>query len=467
MNPLTPTPLAWRLLRLVGDLASAVAAFYLAFWVRISIAIPFTQFLLPPNRLRFFEREWWLVVLAQALTLYFFGFYDPPRGTVGTERLRRLLAALSLQGLALAGFYFLTDREFPRSVLILFVVFNVALVAASRAALERAYRTPSRRVALVGSGAAARELAAKIASQGSQSLAVAGYVPAPDEPEAEAGADLSALGPRLGTVDDLPDLLAAGRIDDILLAHGPRSWQTRLLDRLASNRQASGNVLLLPGPLESLIGRMRYRWVDDLPLIEVVRQSEWRFNRPLKRLIDLAGALGLLVLSAPLLLLAALAVKLSSPGPVLFRQERIGLGRRAFTVWKLRTMQVDAEADGDERLASTGDPRLTPVGAVLRRYRLDELPQLVNVLLGTMSLVGPRPERPGFVERFSVAVPGYAERFSVPPGLTGLAQTHGDYHSSAENKLRYDLAYIANWSPWLDLAILLRTVKIVLTRRGV
>jgi lipopolysaccharide/colanic/teichoic acid biosynthesis glycosyltransferase len=129
-------------------------------------------------------------------------------------------------------------------------------------------------------------------------------------------------------------------------------------------------------------------------------------------------------------------------------------------------MAADAERDTGEVLSRPGDPRLTPVGGVLRRLRLDELPQLANVLGGSMSLVGPRPERPGFVERYLREVPGYAERFSLAPGLTGLAQVNGDYHSSPQNKLRYDLAYMANWSLWLDLSILFRTVKIVLTSRG-
>jgi lipopolysaccharide/colanic/teichoic acid biosynthesis glycosyltransferase len=130
-------------------------------------------------------------------------------------------------------------------------------------------------------------------------------------------------------------------------------------------------------------------------------------------------------------------------------------------------MRQNAEADSGEVLAQPGDPRLTPIGAFLRRFRLDELPQLFNVLAGSMSLVGPRPERPGFVDTYLREVPGYAERFSVPPGLTGLAQVNGDYHSSPQNKLRYELAYIANGALWLDLSILLRTVKIVLTSRGV
>lgn len=464
MNRLAPTPITWRLLRLGGDLAAAVGAFYLAFLARIHLNLPLTQFPLPANRLRFFESEWWVIAASQALILYFFGFYDPPGESRGPERTRRLLTAMTVQGLGLAGYYFLTDLQFPRSVLLLFVLVNGLLLATWRGVMARLYRAPQRRVALVGGGPAARELASKISGHAMRDIEVVGWVPAPDEAEILQGD--AVLGPCLGTVSDLPGLLASGGIDDIIVATAPRSWQTTLLDQLATLHPARGSVLLLPGPMESLIGRMRYRWVDDMPLIEVVRQSEWQTRRPIKRLIDLMGGMLLLVLALPLLLLCALVILLTSGSPVFYRQARLGLARSPFTLWKLRTMRLDAESETGEILAVPGDPRLTAVGAWLRRLRLDELPQLVHVIAGSMSLVGPRPERPGFVEKFLAEIPGYAERFTVPPGLTGLAQIHGDYHSTPENKLRYDLAYIANWSPWLDLAILFRTVKIVLTSRG-
>ena len=471
-----------RALCAAGDVTAAVAAFALAFLIRIHLPLPLTQFLLPADRISHFYSEWWVVVAAQLAVLYFFGFYDLPRARAAV---RDLATPIGLQGLGLAGYYFLTDREFPRSVLVLFVLVNFLLLLAWRRVVLRRARLDPRRVAIVGRGAQARELARKIRGSDLLGLAVAGHVPAPDEDGAdEDGADETVsgeeggpteagevsggdLGPCLGRVEDLPGLLAEGGVDDIILASSSYPWQTRLLDDLSALAGNRGNVLLLPGPLESLIGRMRYRWVDDVPLVDVVRQTEWRVNQPLKRLVDLVGASLLLVVTAPVLAAAALAVAVTSPGPVLYRQERLGKARQPFTVVKLRTMRVDAEETSGEVLALREDPRLTPVGGVLRRYRLDELPQLVNVLAGTMSLVGPRPERPGFVARYLAEVPGYAERFSVPPGLTGLAQINGDYHSTAANKLRYDLAYIANWSPWLDLGILLRTVKIVLTSRGV
>jgi exopolysaccharide biosynthesis polyprenyl glycosylphosphotransferase len=455
---------AWRLARLAGDVALGLAAFYGAFWVRLHVELPFTGGLLPPDRLGFFHHEWLAVLLVQLLCLYFLGFYDPPQPAARLDVARRLLLAVILVGGALTGWFFLADRAFPRSVLLLHVAFDYALLLAWRLLLQRFYRLPERRVAIVGSGTAAREIGASIARRHWHGLRVVGHLPAPGDPAPETPP--AELGPLLGDVGELARRLAAGEIDDVILVADERSWQTRLVDRLAAARPDRATVLMLPGPFESLIGRMRYRWVHDIPLIEVVRESEWRINRPLKRLLDLVAGGLLALLGAPLLAGAALLVAATAGRPVLYRQTRVGRGRRPFTLWKLRTMRVDAETDGGERLAQTGDPRLIRVGGWLRRLRLDELPQLWNVLAGSMSLVGPRPERPGFVERYQREIPGYGERFSVTPGLTGLAQVNGDYHSSAQNKLRYDLAYIANWSLWLDLSILFRTVKIVLTSRG-
>ncbi len=459
----------WRkALRVLGDAAATVAALAVAFWIRIQLPLPFTAGLLPGDRLRFLERDWGVVLLLQFAGLYFFGFYDRPEPRTRAEAVRRLAGAAALQGAALMGYFFFTFRSFPRSVLVLYVLFDLVLLLAWRGVVDRRGLHRERRVAIVGSGQAAAELARTLSQHRWHGLTVAGFVPQPgQEPPPAAAEREPALGPLLGSSDDLPALLQSGRIDDIILAGGGDSWQTRLIDRLAGTRPDHTNVLLLPGPFESLIGRMRYRWVHDLPLIEVMRETEWRINWPLKRVLDLAAGSLLLLATLPALAACALAVRLSSPGPILYRQLRIGRAQRPFTLWKLRTMRLDAEADSGEVMAQPGDPRLTACGAFLRRFRLDEIPQLLNVLQGTMSLVGPRPERPGFVQRYLKEVPGYAERFSLAPGVSGLAQINGEYHSSPQNKLRYDLAYAANWTLWLDLSILLRTVKIVLTSRGV
>jgi len=455
----------WRSLRLVGDGIAAVAALWAAFLARLHVPLPYTQGLLPGDRLRFLSQEWLVVVALQLAALYFFGFYDAPRPRGRIELLRRLGTASAFQAMALMAYWFLANREFPRSVLLLFVGFDFLLLFAWRLLLDRTERRKERRVAIAGGGGAAAELAMTLRREPWHGLRVVGWVTIPGEglpPEQEP-----ALGPLLGSTEDLAALLSADRIDDILIVGSSDSWQTRLIDGLAGTRPDHTSVLLLPGPFESLIGRMRYRWVHDLPLIEVVRESEWRINWPLKRLLDLAAGSLLLVLASPLMALCALAVRFTSPGAILYRQVRVGRDQKPFRLHKFRTMREDAEAESGEVLAQPGDPRLTPIGAFLRRFRLDETPQLFNVIGGSMSLVGPRPERPGFVRRYLEEVPGYAERFSLAPGLTGLAQVNGDYYSSPQNKLRYDLAYMANWTLWLDISILLRTIKIILTSRGV
>lgn len=465
-----------RLVRCLGDLAVALGSFYLAFLVRTQVNLPFTRSLLPGDRVDLFATDWGLVVLSLLLLLYFFGFYDPPLPRPGIEIARGLTTVVTLQGLALAGVYFLTHRVFPRSVLVLFVLVELPVLVLWRWLTERLRSVELRRVAIVGTGPAARELAATLDEHRYHGLVVAGFVRAPFDEDHEIDLDRgfeegsavegTPAGPLLGTVDDVPRLLADGDIDDVILVTGRREWRSRLLDQLAGTRPAHSSVLLLPGPFDSLIGRMRYRWVHDLPVIEVMGEEDWRRRLPWKRTFDLAASALMLIPALPVMAMVALSVRLSSPGPILYRQARIGRDRQPFELLKFRTMREDAEPEGAEVLAQPDDPRLTPAGAFLRRYRLDELPQLFNVLGGSMSLVGPRPERPGFVERFLREIPGYAERFALPPGLTGLAQINGEYHSSAQNKLRYDLAYLANRSLWLDFSILLRTVKIVLTSRG-
>ncbi|MFP3942170.1 MAG: sugar transferase, partial [Thermoanaerobaculia bacterium] len=443
MLPREPTLRRW--VRFAGDLATAVAVFYVAFRIRVHLPVPFTEQLLPADRLEFFHVYWPLVVAVQAAALYFFGLYDPPQGRSWVDRARRLTPAVLVQVLALGASFFLMERTFPRSVLVLYGALDFAALLAWRAVSTAGLRATPARVAIVGCGSGAAELAGRIREHEAHGLEVAGWVSGPGD---AAGVEPSPdLGPRLGDLDALPGLVAAGAVDDVVIAETDTAWKTRLLDDLArASGRARGTVLLLPGPFESLIGRMRYRWVRDLPLIEVVRDSEWRLFRPLKRAFDLAAGSAMLVLAAPVLGACAVLVRTTSPGPVLYRQERVGRGLQRFTLWKLRTMRVGAEAGSEEIMAQPGDPRLTPAGAFLRRLRLDELPQLFNVLAGSMSLVGPRPERPGFVARYLEEIPGYAERFAVAPGLTGLAQVNGEYHSSAQNKLRYDLAYIANWS---------------------
>ena len=470
---------AWRFWSFAGDLVVAWIALYLAFQIRIVAVLPGSADTLPLERFAYFDRVWIWVVAAQPVALYFFGLYESRTKRPRLEIARWVSLAILFQTLALATGLFLASQAFPRSVLLLYAALDIGLLVLWRVALQSLARTPVRQVVLVGCGPAARDVARKIREHHFHGLEVRGYLPVPGShaaggpvPGSHAAGDavpvrLEDLGPRLASAAELEGLLRSGEVDDVILAAEPDDWQTALIGEIAGTRSRRPTILLLPGPFESLIGTMRYRWINDLPLIEVMREGDWRAAMPVKRLFDLAFATALALAAAPVCLLVAVAVRLTSAGPVLFRQERVGRALAPFRVVKFRTMRRDAERESGEVLAQRDDPRLTPVGGFLRRYRLDELPQLWNVLVGEMSLVGPRPERPGFVQQHLAGVPGYAERFAAPPGLTGLAQVNGEYHSTPENKLRYDLAYISNRSLWLDLSILVRTVRIVLTSQGV
>ncbi|HVR31050.1 MAG TPA: sugar transferase [Thermoanaerobaculia bacterium] len=475
-------PRALRFARLAGDVAVGPIAFLLAFLVRLYIPVPLTRSLLPLDRLAFYAEHWTAVVVTQIVVLYVFALYDPPQPAARTELLRRLVTATSLQGLILMGYYFLGRAVFPRSVVLLFVPLNCALLFGWRLLFWRLHPPRRRRVAIVGDGPGAASMAQSLRGPGRHGLELVGFIATPSAGWAEAvgarpGAAAEASGstkhpqqaltPVLGNVDDVPRLVSSGAIDDVILASETSPWQSRLIDALARAAPASTNVWLLPGPFESLIAGTRYSWVDDHPLIEVARDVEWRINWPLKRMFDVVVGGLLLVLLLPVLLAGTIAVLLGSGRPIFYRQVRLGREGKPFTIWKLRTMRAGAEDTTGETLATSADPRVTPVGRWLRRHRIDEIPQLWNVLHGSMSLVGPRPERPGFADAFSNGVAGYSHRYVVRPGVTGLAQVHGDYHSSPETKVRYDLAYIANWSLWLDLTILMRTVKVILTSPSV
>lgn len=189
----------------------------------------------------------------------------------------------------------------------------------------------------------------------------------------------------------------------------------------------------------------------------------------LKRLLDIAASVVLLIFALPLTLAAMVVLKLDSSGPLLYRQERIGRNGKSFVLFKFRSMRIDAERDGAPRWAATADPRVTRVGAVLRKFRIDELPQLLNVLRGDMSFVGPRPERPYFVEQLGQIIPFYGERHSVKPGITGWAQVNYPYGASlddARQKLSFDLYYVKNRSLFLDLVIIVQTVRVILFSDG-
>lgn len=236
-----------------------------------------------------------------------------------------------------------------------------------------------------------------------------------------------------------------------------------LAELLQGARTLKDGLVIRPNARDLLLASSRFFEDGDRLLLEI-RPRACQWPAPiLKRVADVVLSVVGLVVLAPLWIVAAVAIRLDSPGPILFRQTRVGHGGRRFEILKFRTMVDRAEDRTGPVLASRDDPRVTRVGRWLRAFRIDEIPQLVNVLRGEMSLVGPRPERPEFVEEFRKKIEGYDLRHLVKPGITGLAQIRGNYDTPAEDKLRFDLAYIFLWSPLLDLKIMLQTIGTMLT----
>ena len=263
------------------------------------------------------------------------------------------------------------------------------------------------------------------------------------------------------------DYLRQQRIWGVIVADQDEAaaGSAALLDsKLRGARVLSGTAFC-----EHHLGRIDLDAVDARWLLVAEGFAQGRVTNVVKRALDVAVSLSLLVLTLPVMLMTALLIKLDSPGTVLYRQQRLGLHGEIFTLCKFRSMRIDAEAGGDPRWAQHQDPRVTRVGRFIRAMRIDELPQLINVLLGQMSMIGPRPERPHFVEQLSRVIPLYRQRSYVKPGITGWAQVNYPYGASVEDareKLAYDLYYVKNRSLLLDVLILFATVRVILFREG-
>jgi len=351
------------------------------------------------------------------------------------------------------------DPPISRWFVILAYVLVLALMFVWRSAAYRAFTHPRlvgrlrQRIAILGWNDEARSLVADLAAHATHPFAFAGVITLPDEPAPDGF-------PVLGSTDRLRDTLRARQID-VLIAARTDLPREQLHTIVEACEQAFVEWKIVPSSFQILVSGLRLQTIGRLPVLGVEELAINRlFNRALKRALDVAGALVGLLLSAPVLAVLAMLIKRESPdGPVFFAQTRMGAGGRDFTLWKLRSMRPDA-ATTDHLSVSTpaGDPRLLRIGATLRRWNLDELPQFWNVLCGDMSLVGPRPERPHHVERLSGEIPHYLPRHLVKPGMTGWAQINGlrGGHDLAR-RIQHDIYYIENWSPWLDLQILALT----------
>jgi sugar transferase (PEP-CTERM system associated) len=407
-------------------------------------------------------------ILALQLCLYYGEVYDDRARRSRTEFFVRLLRSFLLATLLLPLIYYLLPPlRLEPGLLMLFLPLAVGIVVLWHGLIHWAGGREALldNVLILGTGHSARQVAVELLRRAPLGYRVVGFL---GEHPHEVGRSLVNPGV-VGTITDLRRLVPERKVSLIVVALDDQRGRLPV-DELLRCRVDGVQVEDAPTFYERLTGKLL---VSDLRPSWLVFSPGFRKPRLVlasKRAVELVAAVVLLVVGAPLLLLLAALIRLDSPGRVLYAQKRVGKGGRVFDLYKLRTMRHDAEAaSGPVWAAPENDRRVTRVGRLLRKLRLDELPQLWNVLRGDMSFVGPRPERPHFVEQLRKVIPFYDERHHVLPGITGWAQVKFGYGSTiedSERKLQFDLYYIKNMSLFLDAAIVLDTLKEVLVGRG-
>jgi len=317
-----------------------------------------------------------------------------------------------------------------------------------------------RNLVIVGAGDRGRDLARAIERHPELGYRLIGFVEDDSRIANDSGNRI------LGTTAELPSIIERHAVDEVIIAAAP-SWQETLMRYLVdTGRESSVQVRVFPSLFEAMIAGMHFSPIEDIPLGQISPSHTTLLYQAGKRTLDILASIAMLIMLAPLAAVMCALIRLTSPGPILFEQKRVGLMGRVFNLYKLRTMVADAEKYTGPKLADPYDERVTTIGKFMRATRMDEVPQFINVLLGEMSIVGPRPERPEFVRDFMARIPSYIKRLEVKPGITGLAQVYGGYHTSVQHKVRYDWYYVYRRSLALDLRIILLTAGVVLRRAG-
>ncbi|MGQ9586364.1 MAG: undecaprenyl-phosphate glucose phosphotransferase [Anaerolineae bacterium] len=446
---------------IVGDVVVIGLAFYLGYRLRL---------LTEHQNIAHFRDYLGMLAVQTATLVLVFAFhrlYYRQRAIGHLEEATRVFSATSIGfilGMGVIAFLF-KDLDYPRLMFVYGWGLSVLLLALWRLAYARwrwalqARGVGKQRVLIVGTGEAGRMIFHKIAQSPGLGYEVVGFVEADGSgPRIGNGLRNTVLGaPVLGHPPDLPQLIEEHQIDEVIVGL-PEATHREILNIISHCEREKVGIKVFPDVFQIMASEVSIGDLGGLPLLTVrdVALRGWRATA--KRVMDVVGAAVTLVLLSPLMMLTALLIKLESPGPVFYVQERMGLDARPFPLLKFRSMRQDAESTGPGWTVKN-DPRRTRLGALIRRISIDELPQFINVLWGDMSLVGPRPERPVYVEHFRRSIPRYMDRHREKAGITGWAQVNGlRGDTSISERLKYDLWYIENWSLMLDLRILLRTI---------
>lgn len=452
----------WRSLLLTGaESAVIVAAVGVAAYIRLG-----------SDAARYFERDHLLlkgllIAAVCQVCLYYNDLYDLRAVGDRTELIIRILNALGVAVLVLGLiYYWFPDMVIGRGVAMIAAVLIIVLVVGWRVCFDWFSRRvgPRERLLLIGTNAAAVSLARELLERKDLGIEIVGFI---DPDPAKVGLPL--LNPGIvGTLEDIPEVARTRAVDRVVVSLADARGKLPM-DKLLEMKLRGVSFDHLASVYEEYTGKIA---VENLRPSWLIFSSGFRKSRWLigaKRAFDFVVASLAMLLLWPVMGMVALLVRWSSPGPAVYSQQRVGKDGRVFTIHKFRSMRHDAERQTGAVWSSKGDARITPVGGFLRRTRLDELPQLWNILKGDMSFVGPRPERPEFVQGLTEQIPFYGQRHVVKPGLTGWAQVRYSYGASVEDaleKLQYDLFYIKHMSITFDLFVILSTVKTVILRKG-
>ena len=406
------------------------------------------------------------------LLFVFFGMYRPWFAESRFDELVTVVKAVTVGNVVLFFMIFLDDSRTndpatSRLLILAYWMILILLVGGGRILFRTVMKrltlsgVATRKTLIVGSYDESRDLYDMVLQYPILGFNVVGYVSTgPVEEQTRV--------PHLGGLDRLEQVLERDAVQDVLAAL-PSSDHDQLLDIIGKCSAFNVRIKIRPDMYDIISGQARTNQIYGFPLIEITPQLMQPWERIVKRLMDIAVSLAVVILGLPLWLVLALVIKLSSSGPVFYLQDRVGKNGRVFNIVKFRSMRQDAEKYSGPTWADKDDPRVTRIGRLLRRTHLDEIPQFLNILEGSMSIVGPRPERPFFVKQFIEEIPFYRRRLNVRPGLTGWAQVKHKYDASMEDvraKLRFDLFYIENMSLRMDIKIIFHTFFRVLTAKG-
>ncbi len=400
------------------------------------------------------------IVPAYILLYYYCRVYEPRRTSGYGREIYNIICANTIGLVAfIVLLYIIQQPDYSRKMICIFYVLNIFLTSVSRLVVRKILRTYRKKgfnlkhILLVGYSRAAEEYMDRILGNPEWGYVVHGVL----DDSVPAGTRYRGIKV-IGRVDNIQEILPANELDEIAITLSLKDYD-RLEEIVSICEKFGVHTKFIPDYNSMIPSKPYTEDLMGLPVINIryVPLSN-TLNMLAKRLVDITGSLFGIVITSPVMLIAAIAVKASSPGPVIFKQERVGLHSKSFYMYKFRSMEQQKPSEEKKAWTVKDDPRVTRVGKILRKTSLDELPQLFNILKGDMSLVGPRPERPLFVDKFKEEIPRYMVKHQVRPGLTGWAQVNG-YRgdTSIRKRIEYDLYYIENWTMWMDIKIIFLT----------